>query len=135
MKKKNNKRGFTLAELLIVVAIIAVLVAIDIPIFTTQLEKSRESTDLANLRSAYAEQVTRLLSWDGTAENKPAAITVQAQQTQAKWQSYDDAETAYIGNEEYGNVPIGCVLKNDTSQWSVAVNDSGTSVVITPDGT
>ena len=31
-----------------------VLVAISIPIFTAQLEKSREATDLANLRSAYA---------------------------------------------------------------------------------
>ena len=39
MKKK--RKGFTLAELLIVVAIIAVLVAIGIPIFTSQLEKSR----------------------------------------------------------------------------------------------
>ncbi len=52
--KKNNK-GFTLAELLIVVAIIAVLVAIAIPVFTQQLEKSREATDLANVRSLYAE--------------------------------------------------------------------------------
>lgn len=52
--KKLNKKGFTLAELLIVVAIIAVLVAIAIPIFTTQLEKSRETTDIANLRAAYA---------------------------------------------------------------------------------
>ena len=51
--KKNNK-GFTLAELLIVVAIIAVLIAIAIPIFTTQLEKARENTDLANIRAAYA---------------------------------------------------------------------------------
>lgn len=50
---KNNK-GFTLAELLIVVAIIAVLVAISIPIFTKQLEKSRESVDIANMRNAYA---------------------------------------------------------------------------------
>ena len=51
--KKNNK-GFTLAELLIVVAIIAVLVAVSIPTFNNQLEKSRQSTDLANLRDAYA---------------------------------------------------------------------------------
>ena len=42
---KINKKGFTLAELLIVVAIIAVLVAIGIPIFTSQLEKSREAAD------------------------------------------------------------------------------------------
>lgn len=36
------------------VAIIGVLVAISIPIFTSQLEKSREAVDEANLRSAYA---------------------------------------------------------------------------------
>ena len=44
-----------MAELLIVVAIIAVLVAISIPIFTSQLEKSREATDAANFRAVYAE--------------------------------------------------------------------------------
>ena len=56
MNTKN--KGFTLAELLIVVAIIAVLVAISIPIFTSQLEKSREATDLANVRAAYAQVMT-----------------------------------------------------------------------------
>ena len=58
---KLNKKGFTLAELLIVVAIIAVLVAIAIPIFTSQLEKSREATDAANIRDYYAEISTQLL--------------------------------------------------------------------------
>ena len=60
-KAKENKKGFTLAELLIVVAIIAVLVAISIPIFTTQLEKARESTDAANLRAAYATASVKVL--------------------------------------------------------------------------
>ena len=45
----------SLAELLIVVAIIAVLVAISIPIFSSQLEKAREAVDAANIRAAYAE--------------------------------------------------------------------------------
>ena len=58
---RENKKGFTLAELLIVVAIIGVLVAISIPIFTTQLEKARESTDIANLRAAKAAAVTAVL--------------------------------------------------------------------------
>ena len=53
MKKKQNK-GFTLAELLIVVAIIAVLVAISIPIFTSQLKKARVAVNQANARAGEA---------------------------------------------------------------------------------
>lgn len=55
MKKLKNKKGFTLAELLIVVAIIAVLVAISIPVFGAQLKKAKHATDLANVRATYAE--------------------------------------------------------------------------------
>ncbi|MBP3239401.1 MAG: prepilin-type N-terminal cleavage/methylation domain-containing protein [Oribacterium sp.] len=57
MFKKLNKKGFTLAELLIVVAIIGVLVAISIPIFTAQLQKARLATNQANARAAYAAAV------------------------------------------------------------------------------
>ena len=58
MKRKlKSDRGFTLAELLIVVAIIGVLVAIAIPIFTSQLERSREAVDLSDVRSAYNNDV------------------------------------------------------------------------------
>lgn len=53
--KQTNKKGFTLAELLIVVAIIAVLVAIAIPVFTKQLHNARVAADLANMRAYYAE--------------------------------------------------------------------------------
>ncbi len=52
MEGKNKKKGFTLAELLIVVAIIGVLVAISIPIFNKQLEKSRETHDIYTMRQA-----------------------------------------------------------------------------------
>ena len=72
--KKNNK-GFTLAELLIVVAIIAVLVAIAIPVFTAQLEKSREAVDLSNIRSYYAEIVPAVLTGDLDKAN--STITIQ----------------------------------------------------------
>lgn len=50
----KNKKGFTLAELLIVVAIIAVLIAISIPIFHAQLKKARLAANQANGRAAFS---------------------------------------------------------------------------------
>lgn len=55
---KRRNSGFTIAELLIVVAIIGVLVAIAIPIFTSSLENAKAGTCQANRRSMYAEVVT-----------------------------------------------------------------------------
>ena len=83
-KAKKNKKGFTLAELLIVVAIIAVLVAISIPIFNSQLEKSREATDLANIRAAYAECSAEALTAD-TATYTQVCKLVDIKQTTADW--------------------------------------------------
>ncbi len=53
--KRSSKKGFTLAELLIVIAIIAVLVAIMIPVFGAQLNKAKAASELANVRAKYAE--------------------------------------------------------------------------------
>ena len=49
------------------------LVAISIPIFTSQLEKSREAVDEANLRSAYAECSASVLT--GVATDKSVNVT------------------------------------------------------------
>lgn len=69
MKKLNNKKGFTLAELLIVVAIIAVLVAISIPIFSSQLEKARDAVTVSNIRAAYAQAQTAYLTQQSDTTN------------------------------------------------------------------
>ena len=104
---KRNKKGFTLAELLIVVAIIAVLVAIAIPVFSSQLEKSRESTDLANVRSAYATLVADYLTNTEAATEK--SIEVEAAQKEASWQSTGDGkaylETMIDGTIEEVEIP------------------------------
>lgn len=62
MNKIKNTKGFTLMEMLIVVAIIAVLVAIAIPTFTSSLNKARVATDEANIRSGYASVMADVLT-------------------------------------------------------------------------
>lgn len=51
-KKLKSKKGFTLIEMLVVIAIIAILVAISIPMVSGALEKAREAADDANLQAA-----------------------------------------------------------------------------------
>lgn len=84
MRKRLNKKGFTLAELLIVVAIIGVLVAISIPIFTSQLEKAREAVDAANIRAAYAEVASAALTQN---DSKICSKAITMKQKQKEWQS------------------------------------------------
>ena len=117
MKKSNNK-GFTLAELLVVVAIIAVLVAIFIPIFTNQLEKSREATDVADARDFYAEIATALVSGELNAEHttiqvgsaKYATATYKdgalVSVTVADWTAHQKVTNWQTGAQVIANVTI-----------------------------
>lgn len=57
----KRNRGFTLMEMLIVVAIIAVLAAIAIPVFNGSLHKAKVAADMANVRAYYAELQTQLM--------------------------------------------------------------------------
>lgn len=52
--EQRKESGFTLMELLIVIAIIAVLVAIAIPTFAAQLDNAKDAADKANARALYA---------------------------------------------------------------------------------
>ena len=124
MKRLQEKKGFTLAELLIVVAIIAVLVAIAIPIFSAQLEKSREATDVANVRSAYAEVVAKYLE-TGEANN----MSVTAVQTIDGWQTDPQPvlKTQIDGKE--GELKFNAVTKNGSYNVKLEVGSNGSVTV------
>lgn len=71
-------------EMLIVIAIVAVLISVAVPVPSSQLERSREAVDLANVRSAYAQVSTEALLG-----NTGVTVTVKLKQKQAGWQSAD----------------------------------------------
>ena len=64
MNALRNKKGFTLIEMLVVIAIIAVLVAIVIPVVGNSTNKAACATNAANLRSVKAEVTTAFLTDD-----------------------------------------------------------------------
>ena len=67
---KNNNEGFTLVEILIVVAIIAALVAIAIPVISKQVEKANEAYDIATMRQAASLSVE--FYYDGVVDKDSA---------------------------------------------------------------
>lgn len=136
MNKKLTKKGFTLAELLIVVAIIAVLVAVAIPVFTSQLEKAREATDLSNIRAAYAEimvyavsdQITDLTSSTGAVITYDAGTTtykavVTMNQKQNDWEG--ENKTAKVANVATSNFK-----RTDTEKTNYEITYNVTSKTV-----
>ncbi|MCR5096310.1 MAG: prepilin-type N-terminal cleavage/methylation domain-containing protein [Erysipelotrichaceae bacterium] len=120
--KKNLKKGFTLAELLIVVAIIAVLVAIGIPIFNGQLEKSREAYDIYTMRQAASAAID--LYYAGV--NNSAS----ASENGLKWWSAGNTSNAYgVYNPENGT--FSAIEPQQATPYGKGTStDGGTSFVL-----
>ena len=116
--RSKDKKGFTLAELLIVVAIIAVLVAIAVPIFTGQLEKAREATDAANLRTAYAVATV-------AAMEKGADVYAEVAMTQTDAGFKSDIKDSTIGGTKLSTIDFA------DKDHSVFVFVNGTTGAVT----
>ena len=53
--KRNNKKGFTIVELVIVIAVIGILAAVLIPTFSDIITKANASKDMQEARNAYTQ--------------------------------------------------------------------------------
>lgn len=118
MLKKKHK-GFTLAELLIVVAIIAILVAISLPLFSSQIAKANLQADQTHVSAAKASAVAEYLD-----TNSHDTITY-----------YFDAGIAMANkNNSEGIVGYGKSTKEpykkQTGAVGVPVNDDGSKNII-----
>jgi len=126
--RSKDKKGFTLAELLIVVAIIAVLVAIAVPIFSGQVEKAKEAADAANLRAAYAIAAVQAIGADG-ADAVKGDTTVIITQADEGWDYVDDIAGIDPDVDTYG---IDKVTDGDKVQVSVVDGKIKFTIVTTP---
>lgn len=56
--KKNNRKGFTITELVIVIAVIAILAAVLIPTFSSVITKANKNAALQTARNAYTQYLS-----------------------------------------------------------------------------
>lgn len=102
-------------EMLIVIAIVAVLISVAVPVLSSQLERSREAADLANVRSAYAQVSTEALLG-----KTDVTVTVKLKQKQAGWQSVDPVNIGGIVHSKDDG---------DTDNWKGDAEPDGSCVV------
>ena len=135
----KSEKGFTLMEMLIVVAIIAVLIAVGMPIYSDVSEKSREATDQANLRVAYAQILadgmfqtdvqpadSNLIKYDYS--DKLYKAKVYAKQTDGSgWLNSGGSEKIAIG--DVADVPAVAA----PGSWTLENEYDSVRVRITPD--
>lgn len=127
LKKFNNKKGFTLMEMLIVVAIIAVLVAIAIPVFNGALTKSKEAADVANIRALYAEWQVGILTENKTIPDSKDAFLAAPDNNGATEFTFNYADTKLMytnGKIEYKADKLVNADGGKTYTWTLGQENS-----------
>ena len=127
MQKFKSKKGFTLAELLIVVAIIAVLTAIAVPLFVGSLNKAEENVKNANIRAVRGAAVVYILSapstdtdiYDATGAMK---TTIYVQTTVSKTGEIGQLEFLSEKPTEITDTVTGVAKKDGNNGYTVIVS-------------
>ena len=106
--KKLNKKGFTIVELVIVIAVIAILAAVLIPTFATVINKANESAALQNARNTFTEYIASL------GEEIPAEINLIVKGADKMYFAVVDGqmsktvyETTTAAEDVFPNAPTG----------------------------
>lgn len=124
-KTKMNNKGFSLVELIVVIAIMAVLVGVLAPQFIKYVERSRQSTDIQNIEEvANALQVYFADNESGTGTHEVILSTTGATADPTTDTEVDNALT---------NAGIKDSAKLKSSGWGQTASGGGDGVRISLD--
>ncbi len=125
--KKMNKKGFTLIEMLVVIAIIAILVAIIIPVISAATEKAKESSDAANIRAAIAQ-----VSAEGLSKDSATDVTVNLTQTGEFDQAFNKDKDKIGGYSvsKFKGSEVTVVVSWDATNDAVVVKVNGAAIAL-----
>ncbi len=124
----KSKKGFTLVELMIVVVIMAILVAVAVPIFSAVTKNSRAKTCLANMREIVAQVTTSSMSTNKNyigeityTSNGEEAGTVTSTVTHLDADAYSDLFQVTPYCPASGSYKIECISTASESTGSTRV--------------
>lgn len=110
--KKNMQGGFTLIELMIVVAIIAILAAIALPAYQNYVRKSQVTAGLADITPGKTQ--FEVLTNEGSSVSSPAQIGLQATTSRCSEIDVSPGDTGSIECKLIG----GSGVNDETITWT-----------------
>ena len=109
MKVRN--KGFTITELVIVIAVIAILAAVLIPTFSNVIEKANQTAASSSCNVALSEYIA-MVTLDGDPDNNDVTGVVFSSNNY--YYVYDGEKLNYIGNSEKDSAKLLAVTSYDT---------------------
>lgn len=117
MNKKNTRKGFTITELVIVIAVIAILAAVLIPTFSSIITKANNSAALQEARATYTEYMANV-DYSTTTAKQDLVVKV----SDTEWLIVNDAQ---MQDDVYGS--------KEAAYGALGVAAGGEYVVISKD--
>ena len=127
--KKLNKKGFTIVELVIVIAVIAILAAVLIPTFGNVIKKANESAVMQEAAACYKEVMALDLA-DGA---RDGSLTIDG--TPTTLTGAEDSKIAgYGGKITYSASDSAFSFKYETTKYTVEYKNGDAQFTVKPVG-